>query len=201
MAGHCMEVININRRGSTRFCRRLWLRRGSTELGTRDAPCTGITSRSGHVLRAGLHDSCFQGLHEGDPVPSHQSMDPMLSPTVDAHTLTSTTNVFMSDPTTDKIKRLTSDDQQINDNQQTLTLDGRVYAMSALPAEAINVLNDLIRSENELNEHRFRMRQLSAAQQTLTAALNQLVANAGVEPISNLESVNSETEPQESEAA
>ena len=126
----------------------------------------------------------------------------MLSPTVDAHTLTSTTNVFMSDSDNGQDQNaVTSDDQQTNDNQQTLTLDGRVYAMSALPAEAINVLNDLIRSENELNEHRFRMRQLSAAQQTLTAALNQLVSSAGVEPISNLESVNSETEPQESEAA
>ena len=26
-----------------------------------------------HLLRAGLHDSCFQGLHEGDPVPSHHN--------------------------------------------------------------------------------------------------------------------------------
>jgi len=80
-----------------------------------------------------------------------------------------------------------SDAQITNENQQTLTLDGRVYSMSALPAEAINVLNDLIRSENELNEHRFRMRQLSAAQQTLTVALNQFIAAAGIEPISSVE--------------
>ena len=45
-----------------------------------------------------------------------------------------------------------SEKQVTNESQQTLTLDGKVYAMSALPAEAINVLNDLIRSENELNE-------------------------------------------------
>ena len=93
------------------------------------------------------------------------------------------------------------DEQGSVANEQTLTLDGRVYAMSALPAEAINVLNDLIRSENELNEHRFRMRQLSAAQQTLTVALNQLVANAGIEPISTVENTDSETDSQDQEAA
>ena len=53
------------------------------------------------------------------------------------------------------------------------------------PPEAINVLNDLIRSENELNEHRFWMRQLSAAQQSLTAALGQLIQVSGVEPLSD----------------
>ena len=76
-----------------------------------------------------------------------------------------------------------SDKQVTNESQQTLTLDGKVYAMSALPAEAINVLNDLIRSENELNEHRFRIRTLTAAQQGLTAALNQFIAAAGIEPM------------------
>ena len=74
-----------------------------------------------------------------------------------------------------------SEKQVTNESQQTLTLDGKVYAMSALPAEAINVLNDLIRSENELNEHRFRIRTLTAAQQGLTAALNQFIAAAGIE--------------------
>ena len=76
-----------------------------------------------------------------------------------------------------------SEKQVTNESQQTLTLDGKVYAMSALPAEAINVLNDLIRSENELNEHRFRIRTLTAAQQGLTAALNQFIAAAGIEPM------------------
>ncbi|WP_244281576.1 DUF6447 family protein [Synechococcus sp. UW105] len=90
-----------------------------------------------------------------------------------------------------------SQDQVTNEDQQTLTLDGRVYAMNALPAEAINALNDLIRSENELNEHRFRMRQLSAAQQTLTAAIGQIIQAAGIEPISEVENNQSE----ESEAA
>ena len=82
---------------------------------------------------------------------------------------------------------MAADEQANTGGEQTLTLDGRVYPMNALPAEAINVLNDLIRSENELNEHRFRMRQLSAAQQTLTVALNQLVENAGIEHISTIE--------------
>ena len=90
-----------------------------------------------------------------------------------------------------------SQDQVTNEDQQTLTLDGRVYAMNALPTEAINALNDLIRSENELNEHRFRMRQLSAAQQTLTAAIGQIIQAAGIEPISEVEAAQSE----ESEAA
>lgn len=96
-----------------------------------------------------------------------------------------------------------SDAQITNENQQTLTLDGRVYSMSALPAEAINVLNDLIRSENELNEHRFRMRQLSAAQQTLTVALNQFIAAAGIEPISSVEpdQANDDESSDEAEAA
>ena len=81
-----------------------------------------------------------------------------------------------------------SEKQVTNESQQTLTLDGKVYAMSALPAEAINVLNDLIRSENELNEHRFRIRTLSAAQQGLTAALNQFIAAAGIEPMPAVDS-------------
>jgi hypothetical protein len=76
-----------------------------------------------------------------------------------------------------------SEEQVTNESQQTLTLDGKIYAMNALPAEAINVLNDLIRSENELNEHRFRIRTLSAAQQGLTSALNQFIAAAGIEPM------------------
>ena len=90
-----------------------------------------------------------------------------------------------------------NEEQVTNEDQQTLTLDGRVYAMNALPPEAINALNDLIRSENELNEHRFRMRQLSAAQQTLTAAIGQIIQAAGIEPIS--EADNAQTE--EAEAA
>ena len=69
-------------------------------------------------------------------------------------------------------------------NEQTLTFDGRVYRISELPPGAIEVLNDLIRCENEAAEPRFRLRQLSYAQQALTAALGQLITAAGVEPMS-----------------
>ena len=93
----------------------------------------------------------------------------------------------MSDFEQDQQESNGSDEQATTANQQTLTFDGRVYSMQALPPEAINLLNDLIRSENELNEHRFRMRQLSAAQQSLTAALGQIIQSAGVEPISEIE--------------
>ncbi|TCD57627.1 hypothetical protein CWE17_07225 [Synechococcus sp. BS56D] len=72
-------------------------------------------------------------------------------------------------------------------DQQTLTLDGRVYPMEALPADAVAVLNDLIRCENELNEHRFRMRQLASAQQSMTVTLTQLIAAAGLEPIATVD--------------
>ena len=91
----------------------------------------------------------------------------------------------MSDPVQAQVEEGSSEAQGANAGQQTLTFDDRVYAMQSLPPEAINVLNDLIRSENELNEHRFRMRQLSAAQQSLTAALGQLIQSAGIEPMSD----------------
>ena len=105
---------------------------------------------------------------------------------------------FMPSHMEDQNQEDTSNQEQVtNEDQQTLTLDGRIYAMNALPAEAINALNDLIRSENELNEHRFRMRQLSAAQQTLTAAIGQIIQAAGIEPISEVDNTQSE----ESEAA
>ena len=124
----------------------------------------------------------------------------MLANQTITHTLCPFSYVSMSDFDQEQDNG-SQDEQGSVSNEQTLTLDGRVYAMSALPAEAINVLNDLIRSENELNEHRFRMRQLSAAQQTLTVALNQLVANAGIEPISTVENTDSETDSQDQEAA
>ena len=91
----------------------------------------------------------------------------------------------MSDPVQAQIEEGSDETQETNSGQQTLTFDGCVYAMGSLPPEAINVLNDLIRSENELNEHRFRMRQLSAAQQSLTAALGQLIQSSGIEPMSD----------------
>ena len=91
----------------------------------------------------------------------------------------------MSDSVQAQVEDSSAEDQIASESQQTLTFDGRSYAMESLPPEAINVLNDLIRSENELNEHRFRMRQLSAAQQSLTAALGQLIQASGVEPLSD----------------
>ncbi len=89
----------------------------------------------------------------------------------------------MSDSVQAQVEDSSAEDQIANEGQQTLTFDGRSYAIESLPPEAITVLNDLIRSENELNEHRFRMRQLSAAQQSLTAALGQLIQASGVEPL------------------
>ena len=75
-------------------------------------------------------------------------------------------------------------EQNSDVGDQTLTYDGKVYAMASLPPEAINVINDLIRSENELDEHRFRIRQISAAQQGLTVSLGQIIQSADAQPIS-----------------
>ena len=102
-----------------------------------------------------------------------------------SHTLLKIPFGTMSDSVQAQVDEGTIDTQEASAGQQTLTFDGRVYAMESLPPEAINVLNDLIRSENELNEHRFRMRQLSAAQQSLTAALGQLIQASGIEPMSD----------------
>ena len=92
--------------------------------------------------------------------------------------------LFMSDSDQNQQEVNASEEQTADSGQQTLTFDGKAYAMQSLPPEAINLLNDLIRSENELNEHRFRIRQLSAAQQGLTAALGQTIQAAGIEPVS-----------------
>ena len=90
----------------------------------------------------------------------------------------------MSDSDQNQQELNASEEQTADSGQQTLNFDGKTYAMQSLPPEAINLLNDLIRSENELNEHRFRIRQLSAAQQGLTAALGQTIQAAGIEPVS-----------------
>ena len=90
----------------------------------------------------------------------------------------------MSDSDQMQQRTNTSEAQTPEVGQQTLTLDGRDYAMQSLPPEAINLLNDLIRSENELNEHRFRIRQLSAAQQGLTSQLGLMIQAAGIKPVS-----------------
>jgi len=74
-------------------------------------------------------------------------------------------------------------DQNAPVDEQTLTLDGVVYRMADVPADGILFLNDLIRCENEANEHRFRLRQLAAAQQSLTAAIKQVIEAADISPI------------------
>ena len=73
--------------------------------------------------------------------------------------------------------------QAVQSNEQTLTLDGAVYAMHHLPQAAIDVLNDLIRCENEAAEPRYRLRQLAYAQQALTATLGNIIRDAGLEPL------------------
>ena len=90
----------------------------------------------------------------------------------------------MSDSDQNQQEVNTSQEQAADSGQQTLTFDGKTYAIQSLPPDAVNLLNDLIRSENELNEHRFRIRQLSAAQQGLTSALGQTIQAAGIEPVS-----------------
>ena len=75
-------------------------------------------------------------------------------------------------------------DQSAALEEQTLTLDGVVYRMTDVPGDGILFLNDLIRCENEANEYRFRLRQLAGAQQSLTAAIKQVIEAAGIQPIS-----------------
>lgn len=75
--------------------------------------------------------------------------------------------------------------ETIATEEQTLTLDGVIYRMSDLPANGVVLLNDLIRSENEANEFRYRLRQIAGAQQSLTAALKHLIAEAGIAPIAS----------------
>ena len=96
-----------------------------------------------------------------------------------------------SDHDSAEIQSDASDEQQeiqspaVQRNEQTLTLDGAVYAMHQLPQAAIDVLNDLIRCENEAAEPRYRLRQLAYAQQALTATLGQIIREAGLEPMNS----------------
>ena len=71
----------------------------------------------------------------------------------------------------------------IENNGQTLTFDGNVYPMGQLPQAAIEVLNDLIRCENEAAEPRYRLRQLAYAQQSLTATLGEIIRQSGLVPL------------------
>lgn len=76
-------------------------------------------------------------------------------------------------------------------DDRTITVDGKTYRLTELPVEGVNILNDLIRCENEANEHKFRLRQIINAQQGLTASLKQCIENAGLETL-DIEETNEE---------
>ena len=68
-------------------------------------------------------------------------------------------------------------------DDRTITVDGKTYRLAELPVEGVNILNDLIRCENEANEHKFRLRQIINAQQGLTASLKQCIETAGLKTL------------------
>ena len=68
-------------------------------------------------------------------------------------------------------------------DDRTITVDGKTYRLAELPAEGVNILNDMIRCENEANEHKFRLRQIINAQQGLTASLKQCIETAGLKTL------------------
>ena len=76
-------------------------------------------------------------------------------------------------------------------DDRTITVDGKTYRLAELPVEGVNILNDLIRCENEANEHKFRLRQIINAQQGLTASLKKCIENAGLETL-DIEETNEE---------
>ena len=82
-------------------------------------------------------------------------------------------------------------------DDRTITVDGKTYRLAELPAEGVNILNDMIRCENEANEHKFRLRQIINAQQGLTASLKQCIETAGLK---TLEIDETNEEPQEEAA-
>jgi len=67
--------------------------------------------------------------------------------------------------------------------EATLTVDGTNYRMADLPPQGVDLLNDLLRCENEMNEHRFRLRQIGAAQQVLVATLKDVITTSGLEAV------------------
>ena len=79
-------------------------------------------------------------------------------------------------------------------DDRTITVDGKTYRLAELPAEGVNILNDMIRCENEVNEHKFRLRQIINAQQVLTVSLKQCIEKAG------LKTLETDEEPQEKAA-
>ena len=82
-------------------------------------------------------------------------------------------------------------------DDRTITVDGKTYRLAELPAEGVNILNDMIRCENEANEHKFRLRQIINAQQGLTASLKQCIETAGLKTLE----IDEANEEQQQEAA
>ena len=82
-------------------------------------------------------------------------------------------------------------------DDRTITVDGKTYRLAELPAEGVNILNDMIRCENEANEHKFRLRQIVNAQQGLTASLKQCIETAGLKTLE----IDETNEEQQEEAA
>ena len=82
-------------------------------------------------------------------------------------------------------------------DDRTITVDGNTYRLAELPAEGVNILNDMIRCENEANEHKFRLRQIINAQQGLTASLKQCIETAGLKTLE----IDETNEEQQEEAA
>ena len=82
-------------------------------------------------------------------------------------------------------------------DDRTITVDGKTYRLAELPAEGVNILNDMIRCENEANEHKFRLRQIINAQQGLTASLKQCIETAGLKTLE----IDEANEEQQEEAA
>ena len=76
-------------------------------------------------------------------------------------------------------------------DDRTITVDGKTYRLAELPVEGVNILNDLIRCENEANEHKFRLRQIINAQQGLTASLKQCIESSGLKTL-DIEETNEE---------
>ena len=101
----------------------------------------------------------------------------------------------MSEKKTNNESQSKTDEEAIDD--RTITIDGKTYRLAELPAEGVNILNDMIRCENEANEHKFRLRQIINAQQGLTVSLKQCIENAGLKTLG----VNVTNEENKEEAA
>ena len=63
-----------------------------------------------------------------------------------------------------------------------LTIDDEVYDIDAIPDEIKILINDLIRVNQELAEHQFRLRHAQAAQQTYIATIKSELKRLKVKP-------------------